>query len=101
MIAVAEDIVFCAKTGRRILVNGDLTEEAGALTIKPVPFDDRSVDEICDAAAVAELAALKRVPTTSVVDEIVFCARTGQRIVADNVIPFPRQVQATRENDDI
>ncbi|MCZ8548754.1 hypothetical protein OOJ09_31805 [Mesorhizobium qingshengii] len=98
---MAEEIVFCAKTGRRILVNGDFADEAGALTIKPVLFDDRSVDEICDAAASAELASLKRAHTTSALDEIVFCARTGQRIVADNVIPFPRQVQATLENDDI
>lgn len=106
MIDMADDIVFCAQPGRCILANGDVVEAAEALTIKSTASDRRTVDEICDAAAAAELAAYRR---RSDANEIVFCAKTGHRLVADNVIAFPLrgaksvpvQAEHVPENDDI
>lgn len=111
---MADDIVFCAQTGRRVLANGDVAEAAEALTIKLALSDGRTLDEICDEGAAAELAALQGVDgiqhrRRADANEIVFCAKTGHRLVADNVIAFPRRgarsvpIQAghVHENDDI
>ncbi|WP_127283125.1 hypothetical protein [Mesorhizobium sp. M4B.F.Ca.ET.017.02.2.1] len=103
---MADDIVFCAHTGRCVLANGDIAEATEALTIRPAIFDGRTADEICDAAAATELAACRR---RAEANEIVFCAKTGHRLVADNVIEFPRrgakpvpiQAEHVPENDDI
>lgn len=103
---MADDIVFCGQTGRRVLANGDVAKAAEALTIKSVLSDGRTIDEICDAAAAAELVAYRRRADEN---EIVFCAKTGHQLVGDNVIAFPRrgarsvpiQADHVHENDDI
>ncbi|PBB40572.1 hypothetical protein CK222_27380 [Mesorhizobium sp. WSM3866] len=74
MIAVTEDIVFCAKTGRQIVdgnvipfparprpvaIPGDVAAYAQSVTIKPA-LAGLTVDQICDLAAAEELAALER-----------------------------------------
>ncbi|RUW24665.1 hypothetical protein [Mesorhizobium sp. M4B.F.Ca.ET.013.02.1.1] len=107
---MADDMVFCALTGRRVLANGAAAE---ALTIKSALYDGRTIDEICNEGAAAELAALQRVDgiqrRRADASEIVFCAKTGHRLVADNVIAFPRrgaksvpiQAEHVPEHDDI
>ncbi|TIM88210.1 MAG: hypothetical protein E5Y50_09420 [Mesorhizobium sp.] len=69
---MAEDIVFCARTGHRILgdnvipfprpnakpVPAEAMQAAEALTIKPILAIGRTLDEICDDCAKAELVAV-------------------------------------------
>ncbi|MER8942494.1 hypothetical protein NKH82_23825 [Mesorhizobium sp. M0915] len=72
VITMAEDIVFCARTGHRIVgdnvipfprphakpVPAEAIEPADALTIKPALAAGQTLDEICDDCAKAELAAI-------------------------------------------
>ncbi|MER8783231.1 hypothetical protein NKH60_18575 [Mesorhizobium sp. M1006] len=72
---MAEDIIFCAKTGHRIVgdnvipfprpnakpVPAEAMQAAEALTIKPALTTGRTVDEICDDCAKAELAAIPQI----------------------------------------
>ncbi|RWB24413.1 MAG: hypothetical protein EOQ41_27380 [Mesorhizobium sp.] len=71
---MAEDIVFCAKTGHRLVgdnvipfprnakpVPVEAMQAAEALTIKTALTTGRTLDEICDDCAKAELAAVQRI----------------------------------------